>query len=106
MVFCSSCGKELPEEAYFCPKCGLRTRMGAKAGAKSPWEEVREAFSMMGAELEKAFETAGREIEKAFKTAKEEIKDATSKEPVVCPECGTKNVARSKFCYKCGKKLD
>jgi predicted RNA-binding Zn-ribbon protein involved in translation (DUF1610 family) len=106
IVFCSSCGKELSEDAYFCPNCGVRTRMGVEVGAGGPWEEVREAFGRMGEELEKAFETAGREIEKAFKTAKEEIKEATSKEQVVCPDCGEKNASSAKFCYKCGRKLD
>lgn len=80
--------------------------MGAEAGVGGPWEEVREAFGRMGEELEKAFETAGREIEKAFKTVKEEIKEATGKERVVCSDCGEKNAAGSKFCYKCGRKLD
>jgi len=106
MVFCSSCGKELPDGAYFCPECGVGTRIGAEAKMGGSWEEVREAFGRMGEELEKAFETAGREIEKAFKTARKEIREATKKESVVCPDCGEKNLGDAKFCYKCGKKLD
>lgn len=106
MVFCSSCGVELPEGAYFCPRCGVRTRKGVEAGVGTPWDEVRDAFSRMGEELEKAFATAGREIEKAFKTVREEIKEATGKEQVVCPDCEEKNVTGAKFCYNCGKKID
>ena len=106
MVFCSSCGKELPDGAYFCPECGVGTRIGAEAKMGGSWEEVREAFGRMGEELEKALETAGKEIEKAVQTVREEFKEAAGKEMVVCPECGTKNAAGGVFCFKCGKRLD
>ena len=106
MVFCSNCGEELPENAYFCPKCGMRTKKGVEVGISTPWEDLREAFSKMGEEIEKAFSVAGKEMEKAFRTARDKVKEATSREPVVCPYCGEKNVAGAKFCSKCGKKLD
>ena len=106
MVFCSSCGKELPENAYFCSRCGVITRMGVEVGVGTPWDELRDAFSKMGEEMEKAFATAGREIEKAFKTTREKIRETTSKESVVCSHCGEKNIAGTRFCYKCGKKLN
>jgi len=106
MVFCSNCGEELPENAYFCPKCGVRTKKGVEAGISAPWEDLRDAFAKMGEEIEKAFSVAGREMERAFKRAREEIREATSREPVICSTCGEKNVADARFCYKCGKKLD
>ena len=106
MVFCSSCGKEVPEDAYFCPKCGVKTSKGAEAGVSAPLDDLRDAFSKMGEEIEKAFAVAGRELEKAFKRAREEIREATTREPVVCSHCGEKNSAGARFCYKCGKKLD
>lgn len=105
MVYCSNCGKELPENAYFCPKCGVRTRKGVEAGISTPWEDLREAFSRMGEEIEKAFSVAGKEMEKAFKTARDKIKEATGKEPMVCPYCGQENLASARYCLKCGKKL-
>lgn len=105
-MFCSNCSKELPENAYFCPKCGVRTRKGVEAGISTPWEELRVAFSRMGEEIEKAFSIAGKEMEKAFKTAKEKIKEATSREQVVCSDCGEENRTDDMFCYKCGKKLE
>jgi len=98
MVFCSGCGKELPEGAFFCPNCGVRTGFSVKAGVGGPWDEVSEAFERMGERLEKAFERVGREIERAFEGVGEEL--------VVCPGCGEKNVAGAKFCYRCGRKLD
>lgn len=106
MVFCSNCGKELPENAYFCPRCGGRTKKGAEAGISTPWEDLKDAFSKMGEEIEKTFTIAGKEMEKAFKMARDRIKETTSKEPVVCPQCGETNLVDAKFCYKCGKKLD
>jgi len=104
-VFCSRCGGELPENAYFCPKCGVRTAKGKEENVPIPWQDWRDTFSEVGEEIEKAFSAAAREIEKAFETAREEIKKATSKEPVVCPSCGEKSPAGAQFCHKCGGKL-
>jgi hypothetical protein len=36
IVYCAKCGKELPEDAYFCPKCGHKTPGGEEAGAAYP----------------------------------------------------------------------
>jgi len=103
-VFCSSCGKELPEGAYFCPKCGVRIMKEVEAGG--PWDEVEEAFERVGEKLEKAFERVGGEIERAFEGVGEEVEEAKAgEELVVCPECREENVAGAKFCYKCGGKL-
>ena len=106
MVFCSKCGEELPENAYFCPKCGVRTRRGVEAGISTPWmEELKDSFHKTGQEIEKAFSIAGKEMEKAFKTARERIRESTKREQVVCPHCGEKNPGDATFCYNCGKEL-
>jgi ribosomal protein L40E len=105
MVFCSKCGTELPEDAYFCPKCGVRTRKGVEAGVTTTWVEVRDEFSKIGVEIEKAFTKAGKEIEKAFKTARESIKESIGEATIVCSHCGEKNDRGAKFCYNCGKEL-
>ena len=105
MAFCSSCGEKLPEDVYFCSKCGVRTKKGAEAGVHTPVEELREAFSKMGQEMEKAFVTAAEELKKAFKTARENIRQSTSGEPVVCASCGEKNPGYASYCTKCGKEL-
>lgn len=106
MVFCSNCRGELHENANFCPKCGAMTRKGVEAGVSGPWEDLKQAFSKMGEELDKAFSIAGKEMEKAFKTTTQKIREATTREPAVCPDCGEKNPAHAHFCYKCGKKID
>jgi predicted amidophosphoribosyltransferase len=105
VVFCSNCGEKLPENAYFCPRCGVRTEKGLEAGMSTPWEDLREAFAKMGEEIEKAFSVAGKEMEQAFKTARGKIREVTSREPVACPHCGEKNVVSANFCSNCGKKL-
>ena len=74
--FCTKCGKEIPEDAYFCPSCGARTLKGKEAGVSSTLDEVRDALSTMGRELEKAFETAAKEIRGAFETARENVKQS------------------------------
>lgn len=105
MGFCTKCGKEVPEDAYFCPSCGARTLKGKEAGVSAPLDEVRDALSTMGRELEKAFQTAAKEIRGAFETARENVKQSTSIRPVICKNCSQKNLSNANFCTKCGKEL-
>jgi uncharacterized membrane protein YvbJ len=102
MVFCSKCGKELPENAFFCPACGFKTAKGIEAKVSMPYGDIA---SDIGIKLEQAFLTASEEMKKAFERAREEIKRVTSKERLVCPKCGQKNSIRDRFCSKCGEKL-
>ncbi len=105
MVYCSKCGKKLPEDAYFCPACGAVTSEGVKAGARTASDELRDAFSKMSKELEKAFEVASREVREAFERARENIRQSNQDKTAVCASCGEKNAVTSSFCRKCGKKL-
>lgn len=106
MVFCHKCGEELPEHAYFCPRCGVRTGKGIEEGISIPRDELREGLSKIGQEIEKAFSIAAREIEEAFKTARESIRESTQRKTSVCPHCGEQNPGYARFCYKCGKALE
>jgi len=105
MVFCSNCGEKLSDDANFCTKCGVRTKHGVEAGVPVPAEDLREAFSKMGVELEKAFQTAGREIQKAFKNVRENFREPRSGQTVACKSCGEKSPAGAVYCTKCGEKL-
>ena len=71
-MFCSSCGKELPEGAYFCPKCGARSRMRVEAGVGGPWDEVEEA-------------NAGKELVACPSCGEKNVDDAR-----FCYKCGKK----------------
>lgn len=104
MRFCSKCGEKLPEDAYFCPRCGARTRKGIEAGVTTPLNELGEAFSRAGQELEKAFSRAAVEIREAFRTARKNVRESTGRE-VVCKSCEEKNSVDAVFCYSCGEKL-
>jgi len=97
MVFCAQCGEELPENAYFCLKCGVRTSKGENEGVSYPWN--------WGKEAQKALSTAAEEIEKAFITVRDSVQKTIIKEKIICTNCGEKNLHDNKFCYKCGKKL-
>ena len=106
MEYCAKCGDKLPENAFFCPKCGTKTVKGTEANAKYPADEIREAFTQMGKELEKAFSTAAVEIQAAFKKA---AADANQKpagqEAIICQNCSAKNPSDAIFCRSCGSKL-
>ena len=77
-MFCTRCGTELPENANFCLKCGVRTARGVEAKVPLPYKEI---ISDIENKLEKAFVTASEEIKDAFNRAKEEVRKATSQEP-------------------------
>jgi ribosomal protein L40E len=106
MEYCSNCGEKIPEDALFCPKCGIKTVKGAETHAKYPSDEMREAFARMGVELEKAFSTAAVEIHAAFKKAAADMNaKPAGQEAIVCQKCGAKSQAGAIFCRNCGKKL-
>ncbi|MCW3981658.1 MAG: zinc ribbon domain-containing protein [Candidatus Bathyarchaeota archaeon] len=104
-MYCSQCGKELSGDAYFCPKCGAKTREGEKAGISTPWKDMKESFYRLGEELEKAFTVAGTEMEKAFQKARDRVREATRSEPALCPHCKAENSRDGRYCYKCGQEM-
>ncbi len=105
MTYCTNCGDTLPKDAKFCPKCGTKTSMVAGTSEGTPSDEMRDAFTRMSQEMEKAFNIAAKEIQEAFHTARTNIQQNLYKEPIVCPNCGEKNLSSATYCAKCGKKL-
>ena len=75
MVFCSNCGTDLPEKAYFCFNCGVRTAKGVEANVSMPYKEV---VSAVEKQLEEAALTASEEIKNAFNKARENIRKAVN----------------------------
>lgn len=131
MVYCSNCGREVGEEANFCPKCGARTPKGFEIGVEPHWKEevdkalqvaaknieegikkareyVKEAVRDLSPELEQAREKlreVAEDVGEELRSAGKEIRRRTSIAPVYCPECGEKNTGYAKFCTKCGQKI-
>lgn len=109
MVYCSNCGEKIPDDALFCPKCGIKTPKGKSANAPYPSDELRDAFYQVGIELERAFNIAAHETHAAIKKARENMQQkpaaSASEGTVVCPKCGTKNFSSSIFCNNCGARL-
>jgi ribosomal protein L40E len=108
MVYCSKCGEKIPDDAYFCPKCGTKTLQGKAANAAYPSDELRDAFYKVGIELERAFNIAARETHAAIKRASESMQQksaAAQQETVACPSCGIKNPYGSIFCNNCGTRI-
>ena len=112
MVYCSNCGSKIDDEAYFCPKCGTKTRLGKTAKATYPPDQLQDTFYQVGIELEKAFTVAAKETHAAFKKVAENMQQkpttaqkASTQGTVTCPKCGTKNPAGADFCCNCGTKI-
>ena len=114
MTFCSHCGTQLSDETYFCPKCGTKTQKGAQDNIKYPTDQLRDAFSQAGREMEKAFTLAASELHKAFQNVKEDFKtdstqtttqQTTAAPKVTCTKCGAANEPDAIFCRNCGNKL-
>ena len=106
MVYCSKCGTQIADDAYFCPKCGTKTIAGKAAKAAYPADELRDAFYNVGIELERAFNIAARETHSAIQRARENWQQKPAQpQTVACPKCGTKNAAGSIFCCSCGTRL-
>ncbi len=105
LVYCSNCGAQIADDAYFCPKCGTKTETGKAAKAPYPADELRDAFYQVGIELERAFNTAARETHSAIKKARENWQKSAPGQPVTCPKCATKNPEGSIFCHNCGTRL-
>ena len=87
--------QKIPDDAYFCLKCGTKTPVGKAAKAMYPSDELRDAFYKVGVELERAFTLAANETQPAFKKARRKTCSKNPSRPartVVCPSCGTKNL--------------
>ncbi len=112
MVYCSNCGEKIPDDVYFCFKCGTKTSVGKAAKATYPADELRDAFYQVGVELERAFNIAAKETQAAFKRVSEDMQQkqqqkttASAQGTVVCSSCGSKNVSGAVFCHSCGAKV-
>jgi len=100
LAFCTKCGKELAADYNYCPRCGVRTAAGKAAGVRIPSEEIRDAFTAAGKEMEKAFSQIAKEFDQMVTKVKEAPKARSN-----CPKCGEKGIADADYCPKCGNKL-
>ena len=105
MVYCSNCGTQIADDAYFCSKCGTKTEKGRSAKAVYPADELRDAFYQVGIELENAFNIATRETHSAIQKVKENWQQQAQPKTVTCSKCTTKNPNDAVFCHSCGAKL-
>ncbi len=102
LAYCSKCGEKLSEDAYFCSKCGAKTQKGIEANVPTPADELKEAFTRVGTEMEKAFLIVAKEAHNAFQKAKENVQQA--QQPVQCSSCQASIPPNSVYCPKCGAK--
>jgi predicted amidophosphoribosyltransferase len=116
VIYCASCGKQIDDEANFCPKCGTRTAKAVRDGVSIPFSETQ-----MKADIERAIAQASKAIDEGVKIAQialqdvvtrvdEEVRIARGKSrdtsaPFFCIACGGENNRTAKYCMKCGKEL-
>jgi ribosomal protein L40E len=115
MSTCRSCGKELSEDANFCPNCGLRTEKGENDNVRTPvergpdWEkELELAVKKATKKLEEAVEIAKKglaQVSEKVKTELDKVKETRKKGHVYCSKCGSRNPNDSDYCIKCGAKI-
>jgi uncharacterized membrane protein YvbJ len=107
MVYCSNCGAQIADDAYFCSKCGKKTQAGKAAKATYPTDELQDAFYQVGIELERAFTIAARETHQAILKARDNWQQKQAQpQTVTCPKCSTKNPVGSVFCISCGTRFE
>ena len=112
MSFCTNCGKGLDAESNFCPKCGVRTENGVKAGVAIPWisdPQVRQELDVALQKASKAIDDGVKIVCETFREVAGEVeksmKQARTSVPVACQNCGQENMKFAKFCSKCGREL-
>lgn len=126
-----SCGAVCPALAKFCPSCGLRLSVEGDSipviattvvlAAQCP--NCRKIYSdefrfceICGVELEKVGvdsakigtygeELPSRQQEELPSRQQDSLQEIAAEEKVFCPQCGTPNKARAKFCGNCGTLL-
>jgi DUF4097 and DUF4098 domain-containing protein YvlB len=69
MVYCIKCGKDLPDDAYFCSACGQRTSRAEEEGVPA-----RQDLSTLEGSIETMVSQAVRTIEETVRSATEEAR--------------------------------
>ena len=112
MPFCTNCGKGFDAESNFCPKCGVRTENGVKAGVAIPWTSdphVRQELDVALQKASKAIDEGVKVMRETFREVAGEVEkgmnQARTSVPVTCKNCGQENTRIAKFCSRCGKEL-
>jgi hypothetical protein len=69
VIYCNKCGKELPDDAYFCSACGQRTSRAEEEGVPA-----RQDLSTLEGSIETMVSQAVRTIEETVRSATEEAR--------------------------------
>jgi ribosomal protein L44E len=105
MAYCHNCGEKLPDNAFFCPKCGTKTVAGVQSGASSPADDMRDALMRNERRNGESFTIAAKEVQKPSNKPK-----TTSKKPSSrirhLPQLGEKNPPHPRTALNAAKTSD
>lgn len=92
MSFCMNCGRELPPEAGFCPKCGTKVKVPVCPSCGKMVDPGDDFCLYCGARLRQEPEPVPEP---------EPVKEKA----IVCPACGREQSADRSVCWACGEKF-
>lgn len=82
-MFCRYCGKEIRDDAFFCPACGKKLVIPAARPAAQAGNAQNDIAGQAGTDR------------------KAEIK----KGKLICPSCKAENLLEASYCYCCGREF-
>jgi len=81
-MFCKNCGKEVPEDARFCPQCGSPVSIASESPEPPVFEEVKED-----------------EPELASDNHVPQNVQGAAPQGIACPKCGSSDLKIERFTW-------
>lgn len=97
MPYCNECGKKFDADVQYCTKCG--NYIAKVCSFEKNIDRFAEEFG-------KKAEQFGKHIEKKAKAFAKSVEESSRSKIKHCSDCEIDVDSDSKFCWKCGKKIE